>query len=696
MLWSTGQKPLRDSAPTRWRSAAIGWFGVLSLVVGLGCPSSPVRVESAAAATPANGDERLPLGAIYTPQATTFSIWSPDNDDVKLFLEGQGQTIPMARIPDTDQYADVYRVTVPGDHHLKRYNFLIRGKTVRDPYGVMAEPATNNNIVIDLSKTEPEGGWAVLPTLAQREDAVIYELNVHDYTADPSSGVSSEKRGKFLGLVEHGTRVDGRPDGQPTGIDHLVALGVTHVQIMPMFDYSSCPPSAGTGCYNWGYDPENYNVPEERYSQFSGTDYLSRIRELKTMINEFHKSGIRVIMDVVYNHVPVGNGDVFGDISSKYFLPNDISGAGRSLDGGVPMVDRMIRDSLDYWAREYHVDGFRFDLLGVFRYLNVGGWAEYLNTRYPDRTMLIYGEPYAATGVDIPNAFSGPLHDIDQLRLGTIAFIADAHVGAFNIKYRDAIRGEDANGGGSGGYMFNQGNAFNEIQPGSRGSIRFGNAPFQPLDLFDRMFGARPEQSINFISVHDNLCLRDRILQWALNHGQSGNTGYLTRIQEFGTGIILTSQGIPFISEGDEFLRDKDSLTDRGKAANSYNVPDPVNTIHWGLRAQHEDVYNYFKSTIALRRAHPGFRLTSWEAVNRNIATSVPRGDVIVSDIKSAESGDPWKEIIVIYNSGNEFTFSLPGGTWLVAMERSQPVNQERSVTGSVTAEGTAVTVVHQ
>ena len=687
MLWMLGRKAAREAAQLNWRSAEIiiCWLCLIGSVAGVGWPIDAARAQNAVAAR-----ARLPLGAIYTPQATTFSIWSPDSDDVKLVLDGQA--LPMARIPDTDQYADLFRATVPGDHHLKRYNFLIRGKTVRDPYGVMVEPATNNNIVMDLSRTEPEGGWAALPMLAEREDAVIYELNVHDYTADPSSGVAAEKRGKFLGLVEHGTRVDGRP----TGIDHLVDLGVTHVQIMPMFDYSSCPPSAEIGCYNWGYDPENYNVPEERYSQFSGTDYINRVRELKTMINEFHKSGIRVIMDVVYNHVPIGNGDVFGDISNRYFLPTDISGAGRSLDGGVPMVDRMIRDSLDYWAGEYHVDGFRFDLMGVFRYVNVGAWAEYLNTRYPDRTMLIYGEPYAATGVNIPNALSGPLHDIDQLRLGTEGFINDAHVGAFNIKYRDAIRGDDLNGGGSGGYMFNQGNAFNEIQPGSRGSIRFGNTPYQPLDLFDRMFGARPEQSINFISVHDNLCLRDRILQWANNHGQSGNMGYLTRIQEFGIGIVLTSQGIPLISEGDEFLRDKDSLKDQGKAANSFNVPDPVNTIHWDLRVQHEDVYNYFKKTIALRRGHPAFRLTSWEAVNRDITTSVPRSDVVVNDIKSAESEDVWKETIVIYNSGNEFKFSLPGGNWLVAMERSQPVDQERSVTGSVTAEGTAVTVVHQ
>jgi pullulanase len=200
------RKPVGCAGQLSWRLAGLVIRRICLLVVTavIGWPIDPAWAD------------RLPLGAIYTPQATTFAIWSPDSDDVKLFLEGQPQTIPMARIPDTDQYSDVYRATVPGDHHLKRYNFLIEGKTVRDPYGVMVEPGTNNNVVIDLSKTEPEGGWAALPPLAQREDAVIYELNVHDYTADPSSGVSPEKRGKFLGLVAHGARVDGRA----TGIDH--------------------------------------------------------------------------------------------------------------------------------------------------------------------------------------------------------------------------------------------------------------------------------------------------------------------------------------------------------------------------------------------------------------------------------------------------------------------------------------------
>ena len=631
------------------------------------------------------------LGAVYTPQATTFSIWSPDTDDVKLSLQGEAQLLPMARLPDTDEHTDVYSITVPGDHHLKRYNYCVNGQTVRDPYGVMVEPASNNNIVVDLSKTQPVAGWAPSPALAEREDAIIYEVNVHDFTIDPSSGVPDPKRGKFLGMVEHGTRFQNRP----TGIDHLVDLGVTHVQIMPMFDFRACsalsspnPPN----CYSWGYDPQNYNVPEENYSQFP-SDPIARIRELKTMINEFHKSGIRVIMDVVYNHVPVGaNGrdDAFGNITNRYFLPRDISGAGRSLDGGVPMVSQMIRDSLEYWVREYHVDGFRFDLMGVFRYLNVGEWARYLNAKYPDRVLLIYGEPYAGGDGTVNGALSGDLSERDQVRQGTVAFIGADQVGVFNTSYRDAIRGGDLNGGGAGGYMFNQGNAFSEIQPGSRGSIRFSNQPYQPLgNLFDRMFGARPDQSINYISVHDNLCLRDRILAWAGQNGRANDAGYLSRIQEFGTGIILTSQGIPFLSEGDEFLRDKSGNP------NSFNAEAP-NVIHWDLRVTHEDVLAYVKNAVALRRAHGGFRMTSWEEVNRNIVTTLPRSDVLVNDIKAAASGDSWSEILVIYNCGDNFQFQLPAGTWQVAMERSQPVNHDRKVMGSVVAEGTAVTLLHR
>jgi pullulanase len=203
------------------------------------------------------------------------------------------------------------------------------------------------------------------------------------------------------------------------------------------------------------------------------------------------------------------------------------------------------------------------------------------------------------------------------------------------------------------------------------------------------MFAARPAQSINYISVHDNLCLRDRIVAWAANHGRSSDLGYLARVQEFGTGILMTSQGIPFLSEGDEFLRTK------GGNTNSFNIEAP-NIIDWNLLAANEDVFDYFKNAIALRRSHPALHMTSWEAVNRNIRTTIPRNDVVVDDIQGTPSGDPWSHILVIYNSGPNFDFPLPAGNWTVVMERSLPVQTPRMVTGTVTAEGTAVTVLHR
>ena len=238
--------------------------------------------------------------------------------------------------------------------------------------------------------------------------------------------------------------------------------------------------------------------------------------------------------------------------------------------------------------------------------------------------------------------------------------------------------------------MFNQGNAAIQIQPGARGSIRFSNTPYQVLsNLTAPMFAARPEQSINYISVHDNLCLRDRILAWAANNGRSADLGFLARVQEFGTGILMTSQGVPFLSEGDEFLRTK------GGNTNSFNTEAP-NIIDWNLLVAHEDVFDYFKNVVSLRKSHPALTMTSWEAVNRNISTTIPRNDVVVDDIQGTPSGDPWSEILVIYNSGANFDFPLPAGNWTVAMEQSLPAPPARVVTGSITAEGTAVTVLHR
>ncbi len=584
----------------------------------------------------------------------------------------------MTRIDDAEGYTDVYQVSVAGDHHLKPYNFQVNGISVRDPYGKMVEPNTQHNIVLDMSVTELANGWSARPALIEREDAIIYEVHIRDFTIAPEAGTSAEKRGKYLGMVEAGTE----HNGVSTGIDHLVELGVTHVQIMPTYDFGSCPDVNDTSCYNWGYDPRNYNVPEERYSQ-TPYDYVNRVQEFKQMVDAFHQAGLRVILDVVYNHTYAM--EMFEHISMQYYTDTDLSGTGNSIDANVPMVGRMIQDSLEYWVREYNIDGFRFDLIGIFDYDEVGDWGTHLNTTFPDRNLLIYGEPW--------NGFAADPRELERVRLGTIGRIHEAHVGVFNPKYREAIKGQNDNGQCNSGdcFAYNNNPDVWRTEVGSRGAIRSSHNANIAIDTWDPMFAMDPEQSINYVSAHDNLTLRDKTLLWADLNGVDRDSSYLRRIQKFANGIVLTSQGIPFLHGGVEMMRDKQ------EDHNSYKSPDSINQYYWDWKIDNADILDYYKDVIALRNAHPGFRLNTWQEINDNLTSNRPRYGVLVNRINAAANGDSWSDIIVIYNSADDYTYTLPAGDWKVAMEKSDPTaGNGRVVSGTVVAEGTAVTVLYR
>jgi pullulanase len=279
------------------------------------------------------------------------------------------------------------------------------------------------------------------------------------------------------------------------------------------------------------------------------------------------------------------------------------------------------------------------------------------------------------------------------VRLGTVARIDDSHFGVFNPKYREAIKGQNDNGGCNPGdcYAFNNNPDLFRIRVGSRGGIRFANDPDAPIDTWDPMFAADPEQSVNYVSAHDNLTLRDKILAWAKLKGREPDDPYLRRIQQFANGLVLTSQGIPFIHSGAELLRDKDGVRD------SYESPDEINKIQWQWKTDNADIFDYYKDVIALRKAHPGFRFNTWEEIDQNVTTDDPRYGVVVTRIDASANDDPWSEIIVIYNSADDFTYELPAGTWKVAMEKSDPsAGNDREVSGSVVAQGTAVTVLYR
>lgn len=597
------------------------------------------------------------LGAIYTPASTTFRIWSPDSSNVSVSVAGATRAMARTTLPG---YTDVYQVVVPGDLKNQTYQFSVNGSAVRDPYAQMVKPGTTQGIVINDAEVMPStGSWAPRPAQANREDAVVYELHVRDFTIDASSGVDPAKRGKFLGLVQSGTRVN----GVSTGIDHLKELGVTDVQILPAFDF-------GQPAYDWGYDPVNYNVPEEQYSQFTAPE--DRVREFKDMVDGLHRAGIRVIMDVVYNHT--FSKDVLQGITGKYYTPNDLSGTGNSLDDGNPMVSRMIRDSLEHWVRNYNVDGFRFDLLGVHNYANAASWGSYLNTTYPDRGLLIYGEPWSG-GVSDPQ-------ESQKVRYGTTSALADAHVGVFNGAYRDAIKGGTRDTVMN--FMAGSGNA-SAVALGMRGSPLASKSKNPLSNPWEPAFAYDPEQTINYVSAHDDLSLWDKITYSGVSGGATGRAGQIDR---FATGIVLTSQGVPFLTEGDEFLRTKVVNGDYGPAMNSYNSPDSVNAIHWDDKTNNATMVKYYRDLIALRKSTPSLRLTTWDQVNNQVSTRVD-GSVVVSSISSNAGAPTSYDTVVVYNpTDSNYSVNLPAGSWTKVLDGSGAVRSTGNACG-----GLAVTV---
>jgi pullulanase len=580
------------------------------------------------------------LGAVYTVASTTFGIWSPDSADVAVTVAGVSH-------PLNATSGGVYQTVVAGNLKDQAYQFTIRGVAVRDPYARMVRPGTTQGVVVDDAAVLPSGGsWAAVPALTNREDAIVYELGVRDYTIDASSGVDAAKRGKYLGLVQPGTT----HNGVKTGIEHLRELGVTHVQILPTYDFGSTVP-------NWGYDPLNFNVPEEQFSQFSSPE--DRIREFKDMVNGFHANGIRVILDVVYNHTV--NKDVLEAITGRYYTGDDFSGVGNSIDASQPMVSRMIRDSLEHWVRDYHVDGFRFDLAGVFHYTDLASWASYLNAAYPGRNLLIYGEPWMGGGAPSPES--------DYVRYGTTASMQAGHVGVFNGAFRDAIRGGTKDNVMA--YMGGGGNA-DDVATGMRGSPLAVKSTAVLDDLWNRAFAYDPEQTVNYVSVHDDLNLYDKITY-------SGGAGRAAQIDRFAAGLVLTAQGIPLIAEGDEFLRSKVVGGDYTTAMNSYNAGDAVNAIHWGDKVTNAGTVAFYRAAIALRRSTPALRLTTWDAVNAQVSTRVD-GRIVIATAGST---------VVVANPGTgDYAVALPSGTWTRVLDTTGAVS-----TSGNTAGGQAVTV---
>lgn len=583
---------------------------------------------------------------VYSPKSTTFSLTtSPDVKKVDVVISDNDSDTAQQLVKSMKRVgAGKWKLTVKNDLKGKYYVFSVYNQAQPDHTpGVFAKAVGVNGkrgVIVDLKDTDPDG-WAddVRPELKNPCDLIIYEMHHRDFSMDMSSGIKN--KGKFLALTE------------PAAISHLRRLGVNAVHILPSFDFASIDESKpDVAQYNWGYDPLNYNVPEGSYST-NAADPKARIREFKQMVQALHKAGIRVILDVVYNHTFDINGSNFQKTYPDYFFRknaegkySDGSGCGNETASDKELMREFMKESVAYWVNEYHIDGFRFDLMGVHD-------IETMNEIHDvvakiDPTIYIYGEGWSAGSCAYPQ---------DKLAIKANARQLNG-IGAFSDEMRDALRGpfsDDTKGGFLAGV------------PGQEESIKFGIAgaiSHPQIDMTKVNYSKvpwtnEPSQMVAYVSCHDDMCLTDRLRSSIPYIGDDE----LIRLDLLAQTAVLTSQGVPFILSGEEMLRDKKGVH------NSYRSPDSINRLDWNNLKRYPQVFDYYAGLISLRKQHPAFRMGSADEVRKNLCfLEAPEG-VVAYQLKNNAGGDSWKNIIVVLNSQKTpQTVDVPENTYTMVV----------------------------
>lgn len=598
------------------------------------------------------------LGAVYSPKMTRFKVWAPEAESVKLNLYKQGEGDNLIEQHIMKKSANgTYVFEKQGDCNGIYYTYTVvnhgEEQEAVDPYTKAAGVNGQRGMVINLAKTNPQGfemdGYRNPEHIT---DAIIYEGSVRDFTMDESSGVFHN--GKFLGLTEANTT---NHFGEATALDYISGLGVTHVQILPAFDFETVDEKNQKAQYNWGYDPDNYNVPEGSYA-VSPYDGAVRIQEMKQMVLALHSRGIGVIMDVVFNHTYRRDDSNLQKIVPGYYYRSDEtgytngSGCGNEVASDRPMVQKLIVDSLIYWAKEYHIDGFRFDLMGVLDIDTMNVIAERLKEIRPD--IYLYGEGWNG----------GPSSLAEEKR----AFKASAKkmpgIGMFNDDIRDTIKGsvfyDDHLGFVNGGTHLE-----NALRYGITGAVAHPQVDYDAYG--SKPWAKEPGQSINYVSCHDNYTLWDK-LSVSCPEASEEKKKAMNRLC---AAIVFTSQGVPFIQAGEEFLRSKPLPEKKGFAENSYNMPDAVNSIKWDNIHEYPDMIAYYKGLTALRKAHPVFRMQSEAEMTQNLCflSDTPE-NVVAYLLKGKGADDTPENILVIFNGNDEeILYNLPEGKWKILVD---------------------------
>ena len=508
-----------------------------------------------------------------------------------------------------------------------------------------------------LASTDPLG-WAQdqFIRLDHNTDAIIYELHIRDFSIDPDSGISAANKGKYLAFTEKGTT---SPGGSKTGIDHLIELGVTHVHLLPTFDFRSIDETKlENNTFNWGYDPQHFNVPEGSYSSdpYEGN---VRITEFKQMVMALHDAGIAVVMDVVYNHTGASADSDFSKIVPGYYYRfnangsfSNGSGTGNETASERAMMRRYIIDSVKFWVQEYHIDGFRFDLMALHDIETMAMLKDELEAINPN--VLIYGEGWTGGGSPLPDEQKALKKNVAQLN----------DIAVFSDDLRDAIKGHVFTKTDKG--FVNGGQGLEEsLKFGIVASILHGDVDYPSVKYSKFAYATSPTQIISYVEAHDNLTLWDKLVIT----NPDASVEQLIAMHRMANAIVLTSQGTAFIHAGAEFLRTK------GGNENSYNAPDSVNRLDWSRKDEYQSNVDYFAGLITLRKAHPAFRMTTSAEVKANlnfIETDTP--NVVAYTLDNNANGDEWETIAVLINANEtDVQVTLDSSGWVVV------VNGERA-----------------
>lgn len=628
------------------------------------------------------------LELVYTPEQSVFTLWAPSADRVRLNLYASGEGgDPEEHVEMEKAGYGTWRIHIDRDLKGSFYTFQIEknGKWLNETPGIWAKAVGingNRAAVIDWNETNPEG-WESdrSPELKMYSDIILYELHHRDFSIAPDSGI--ENKGKFLALTETGTKT---PEGEATGLDHLKELGVTHIHILPSFDFATVDETKlDENRYNWGYDPKNYNVPDGSYSTDPANPVV-RIREFKKMVKSLHQNGFRIVLDVVYNHTASTDHSNFDLTVPGYFYRqnaggsySNASGCGNETASEREMVRHYIIESVKFWAREYHIDGFRFDLMGIHDIETMNHLrSELLEI---DPTIFVYGEGWVAADSPLPFEQRAVKENVGQME----------GIGVFNDEFRDGLKGSTFDEQEPGYASGNINGHFEPVKYGIVGGTDHPQVDYGGLLYCNAPYAGAPSQMINFVSCHDGYTLVDK-LKLSVQGDHAADE--LIPIDKLVHTVLLTAQGIPFIRSGEEIMQDKQG------EPNSYKSPDSINRIDWSLKAKNREVFDFIRGLITLRKAHPAFRIPTVEGLQQWLRF-MDTGDsgVIAYTLGEYANNDEWKEILVAYNGNrHEVEIGIPEGEWNVVCRNGQidPEGKDRLPGGSVKIAASSALILYR